>query len=125
MSAPDSGRPLRIVLSPAARRDIREALQWSRTRFGERAAFRYHSLLRQAIHDIAADPDRPGSRERPDLSSGLRTYHLFFSRGRVGGAAVIVRKPRHLVVYRRRGDTVIDVLRVLHDARELERNLPE
>ena len=125
MSAPDSGQSLRVVLSPAARSDIREALQWSRSRFGERAALRYHSLLRQAIHDIAADPYRSGSRERLEFGPGLRTYHLFFSRGRVGSSAGIVRKPRHLVVYRRRGDTVIDVLRVLHDARELERHLPE
>ena len=34
----------------------------------------------------------------------------------------VVRKPRHPLVYRRSGD-VIEVLRVLHDARDIERRL--
>jgi 4a-hydroxytetrahydrobiopterin dehydratase len=36
--------------------------------------------------------------------------------------SAFVRKPRHLVVYWQRSDTVIGVLRLLHDARELERH---
>jgi toxin ParE1/3/4 len=69
----------RIVLSPDAQRDIREALKWSRERFGERAAVRYRDLLKQALRDIAVEPQRPGSRDRPDLAQGVRTYHLYFS----------------------------------------------
>jgi toxin ParE1/3/4 len=71
---------MRIVVAPVARSDIREALIWSRERFGESAAARYRALLPQALRDISADPDRPGSKERPDLARGIRTYHLFFSR---------------------------------------------
>jgi len=37
----------------------------------------------------------------------------------------VVKKPRHFLVYRRRGEEVIDVVRVLHDARDLERHLPD
>lgn len=122
---PESGRPLRIVLAPAARSDIREALMCSQERFGERAAARYRDLLKQALRDIAADPERPGSKERPDLARGVRTYHLFFSRDRARGDLGVVKKPRHFLVYRRRGEAVIDVVRVLHDARDLERHLPE
>jgi len=120
---PEPGRPLQIILAPAAERDVRETLRWSRERFGERAAARYRNLLKQALRDIAADPERPGSQERPDLAPGIRVYHLFFSRDRARGSLGIVRTPRHFLVYRRR-ETVIDVVRVLHDARDLERHMP-
>lgn len=122
---PESGRPLRIVLAPSAQRDILEALIWSHDRFGVRAATRYRELLKQALRDIAADPERPGSREMRNLARGVRTYHLSFSRDRVRNQFGMVRNPRHFLVYRRRGKTVIDVVRVLHDARDLDRHLPE
>ena len=115
----------RIILAPAARVDIRQALIWSQERFGERAAVRYGDLIKQALRDIAADPERPGSQARADLARDMRTYHLFFSRDRARSELGIVRKPRHFMVYRRRGENAIDVVRVLHDARDLERHLPE
>ena len=98
---PKSGARPQIVLAPAARRDIREALKWSEEKFGSRAAQRYGALLKQALRDIAADPERPGSTERAELSSGARTYHLRFSRdrARAGGA---VKNPRYFLLYRRR-----------------------
>ncbi|MCU0248395.1 MAG: type II toxin-antitoxin system RelE/ParE family toxin [Bryobacter sp.] len=120
----DSGGRPRIVLSPSAQSDIREALLWSRERFGENAAERYRDLIKQALRDIAADPERPGAANRPDLANGIRTYHLFFSRDRARGPAGTVNKPRHFVIFRRRGNR-IDILRILHDARDLERHLPE
>jgi toxin ParE1/3/4 len=114
---------LRLVLAPSAQQDLREALQWSEARFGKAAAVRYRTLVKQALRDIALDPDRPGSAERPELSSGARTYHLRFSRDRVRGGAT-VKTPRHFLIYRRRG-AVLEIARVLHDARDLERHLPE
>jgi len=118
-----SARP-RIILAPAARRDIREALKWSEEKFGSRAAQRYRALLKQALRDIAVDPERPGSMERPELSTGARTFHLRFSRDRAR-ASGSVRNPRHFLLYRRNREGVIEVARVLHDARDLERHLPE
>lgn len=88
-----------------------------------RAAARYRDLLKQAIRDIAADPERAGSHDRRELARGVRTYHLSFSRDRARSDLGVVGKPRHFLVYRRRND-VVDVVRVLHDARELERHLP-
>jgi toxin ParE1/3/4 len=99
-------------------------LKWSEEKFGSRAAQRYRALLKQALGDIAADPERPGSMERPELITGARTYHLRFSRdrARVSGP---VRNPRHFLLYRRNDEGVIEVARVLHDARDLDRHLPE
>lgn len=95
----------------------------SHQEFGEAASLRYQALILQAIRDIGEEPDRPGSTERPELMiDGAKTYDLSFSRGRAGRPGV--NKPRHFLLYRRRDD-VIEVARLLHDARDLERQIPE
>ena len=54
--------------------------------FGEAASRRYGALIRQALLDIEADPERPGSKERREiLTRGARTCHLQLSRSRVSG----------------------------------------
>ena len=63
---------------------------WSQERFGDRAARRYRDLLKQALSDI-----------------------LFLSRDRARGGLGVVGKPRHFLVYRRRGEAGIDVVRAL------------
>jgi toxin ParE1/3/4 len=113
-----------VRLSPAARSDIRDVLIWTRERFGESAAVRYQKLIQRAIADIAGDPGRPGATERPELAPGIRTYHLSFSRERAGGGGAAVKQPRHFLVYRP-GQNGIDLVRVLHDARDLARHVPE
>ena len=89
------------------------------------AAERYKALIKQALRDIGAHPERPGSKEGPEiLVEGARTYHLEFSRGRVKGP--VVKAPRHfLLYYRRRAERVIEVGRLCHDARDLVRHVPE
>jgi len=105
-------------------RDIKDILNWSRKEFGKSAAARYKALIKQALRDIGANPERPGSTERPEiLIEGARTYHLWYSRGRVKGQGV--KAPRHFLLYRRREERVIEVGRVCHDARDLARHVPE
>ena len=99
-------------------------MEWTVQEFGERAALRYDTLIKQALKDIGADPERPGSRDRPEIVvRGARTYHLSLSRTRVSGPRV--KDPRHFLLYRRREDGVIEVAHILHDGRDLERHLPE
>ncbi len=57
------------------------------------------------------------------MIEGARTYYLEFSRSRVSGPGV--KEPRHFLLYRRREDGVIEIARILHDGRDLQRNLPE
>lgn len=91
--------------------------------FGERAALRYDALIKQALRDVRDNPERPGSKERPEIMvDGARVYHLSFSRSRVGRPGV--KEPRHMLLYRLLGDA-IEVARILHDAEDLERHLPE
>ena len=118
----EPGGRQRLILSPAARQDLREVLRWSLDRFGDGASARYRALLTRALRDIEADPLRPGSRIRPELYDGARTYHLALSRSRVDGARV--GRPRHFVLYRV-GLGGIEVARILHDSRDLARHVPE
>ncbi len=99
-------------------------MEWTVQEFGGRAALRYDALIKQALKDIAADPERPGSIERPEIMiEGARTYHISFSRTRVTGTRV--KRPRHVLLYRLRSEGVIEVFRIFHDSRDLALHLPE
>ena len=60
------------------------------------------------------------------MKKGARTYHIRFSRDRAKTAIGVVHDPRHFILYRQREDgSVIDIARVLHDGRDLNRHIPE
>jgi toxin ParE1/3/4 len=111
---------LRYRLSAFAQADVIEILAWTQAQFGEAARLRYEALLVAALRDIATQPDRPGSIERPELGAGVRSWQLRLSRGRTDEGAV--RRPRHFLIYRSEPDLLV-VGRVLHDAMELARHL--
>lgn len=104
-------------LTAAAEADFREILRWTVARFGEAQARVYARTLSAALTDLAGGPAIPGVRERGEIAKGLFTLHV----ARKG------RKGRHFIVFRvgqDRGLAVIEVLRVLHDAMDLQRHLP-
>lgn len=107
----------RLRLSALAQSDIAHVLSWTEQRHGDRARERYGHLLSSALRDLAADPLRPGSAARPELGEGVRSYHLRAARKQAG-----VARPRHLILYRIRGTSIVEVGRVLHDAMEPERH---
>jgi len=97
---------------------MREALRYSALRFGHAAKARYAKLIiARTLTDIAAEPLGAGNRERPDLGDGIIARHLISSAKDSG-----VGDPRHIVFYRVIQGHV-KVIRVLHDARDLERHL--
>jgi toxin ParE1/3/4 len=110
-----------LLIAVRARRDIAEVLLYSLKEFGEAAALRYDALLKQALRDLKADPLRPGVSHRHGLPSDIYLYHLGFSRGRV--AEPPVNTPRHFVAFRLTVSR-IEVLRILHDSRDVARHLP-
>lgn len=116
-------RQLHLTLQ--ARDDIAELLDTSAERFGSTTRRRYEALVACALEDIRADPLRPGSVVRPELGEGSRTYHFRFSRDRTPVESGRVRSPRHLLVYELPDPSRVLVLRVLHDAMDLEQHVPE
>lgn len=113
---------IRYRLSDAAQADVISILAWTQEQFGEAARLRYESLVVAALRDVATQPDRPGSIERPELGAGVRSWHLRLSRDHVRTGEPAVRRPRHFLVYRAEPALLV-VGRVLHDAMELERHV--
>jgi toxin ParE1/3/4 len=111
-----------VTLAAPADRDFIEIMDWSAEQFGAAAADRYEMLIGQALIDVGEDPFRPSSRQRPELPDGVYTYHLAGSRDRVAGDRV--KAPRHFLLYRV-VSIHVEVLRILHDSRDLVQHLPE
>lgn len=107
-------------LTQPARSDIVRVLTWSQDRFGIQARMRYRALIDAAINDIAVEPTRVGSTERPELGDGVRTWHLRLSRDR--SSAEPVHQPRHFLIYKLDQDVVV-IGRVLHDIMDLARHV--
>lgn len=103
-------------VSAAARNDIVEALLYSDLRFGPTAKSRYTDLIARTLTDISEQPFGVGSHERRELGDGIFARHTASSSHGTG-----VTDPRHIVFYRVAGDR-IEVLRVLHDARDVPRH---
>jgi toxin ParE1/3/4 len=108
----------------SAEADILEILTRSQDIFGDIGRQRYEALLVRALRDIAEDPVRPGTIDRPELGNGVRSFHLRHCRERARLAGAIVRSPRHMLLYRILQPDLIGIGRVLHDAMEMERHLP-
>ena len=101
-----------------AQADIVNVLAWTAQRFGDQTSPRYEQLLSNALRDLCTEPLRLGHPARPELSDGVRSYHLRHSRKRSD-----ITRTRHLILYRIAGDSIVEVGRVLHDAIELERHV--
>jgi toxin ParE1/3/4 len=107
-------------LTRTARADIVSILAWSHEQFGAQARKRYETLIVTAIRDAASCRDDGGPTPRPELGEGVFTWHLARSRGHAPAGRV--HRPRHFLVCRRDGDTLV-IGRVLHDAMDLRRHI--
>ena len=106
-----------VRLTAAAEADFEEILRWTVDQFGEAQARIYAETISAALNDLAAGLTIVGARKRNDILKGIFTLHV----ARKG------RKGRHFVMFRvgRAPDReVIEVLRLLHDAMDLQRHLP-
>jgi toxin ParE1/3/4 len=107
-------------LTHAAQADIVSILAWSTEQFGAEAPTRYEALIATAIRDAASRIDDIEHTPRPELGEGVFSWHLARSRARSPGGKV--HHPRHFLVCRRDGDTLV-IGRVLHDAMDLPRHV--
>ena len=105
----------KLRFSKSAVRDIEEVLAYTLAQFGQQKTEQYKELIRQALAEIATDPNHPPAKYRPEIHADARTFHLA-RRGR---------RARHLFLYRVIGNEFVDIARLLHDSMEIERHLPE
>ncbi len=106
-----------VRLTAAAEADFEEILRWTVEQFGEAQARIYAETISAALNDLAAGPTVVGARKRDQILKGLFTLHVARN-GRNGGHFVMFR------VGRAPDREVIEVLRLLHDAMDLQRHLP-
>lgn len=102
-------------LTPLAAEDIGDILRTSARRFGTLQRTRYAALIERAADMIAESPLRPGSRQRNDLTPGLRSFHIELAAGRRGAAS-------HVLYYlpddASSTEQKIVIVRVLYDGME-------
>jgi toxin ParE1/3/4 len=106
-----------VRLTAAAESDFLGVVAWTLERFGNTQARTYAETLSAAIDSLTAGPAIAGIRERSDIGKGLFTLHV--ARGG--------RKGRHFLLFRigtDREERWIEVLRILHDAMDLQRHAP-
>jgi len=107
----------RFRISGPARTDLATILATSLERWGAEGHARYAALLVAAMKLIARDPEGPTTRDRPELSLGIRSFHLKSARRGQG-----VDAPVHVVFYRRSA-SVVEIVRVLHERMEPSHHL--
>ncbi len=113
-----------LHITAAARADLRAVQTHTEQKFGPVARKRYAALLAQALRDLSANPVRPGSLKRLDIGTDLLTYHISLSKDRSLNEHGSVRSPRHLILYSLEDDTILAILRVLHDGMDIRRHIP-
>ena len=112
----DSGhqRRWRIRLGATAEVDFANILNWTTENFGARQSRVYRDTLLGAIGELADGPDVVGSKARGEIMSGLRTLHVA-RRGRRGS---------HFLMYWAAPNSTIEIVRILHDKMDLQRDVP-
>ncbi|RAI40503.1 type II toxin-antitoxin system RelE/ParE family toxin [Rhodoplanes roseus] len=108
----------RIRISPRAQADLVQILSTSEARWGAAARRRYSASIAAAFRSIAAEPSSATSRDRAELSPGLRSLHLrhVCRDSRVG-------RPAHVVFYRAVEPDITEIVRVLHERMEPRRHV--
>ena len=101
-----SARRRRLVLKPRARQDLRNALHYTRMRWGAEQHTEYKTLLYGAMRELVEHPGIGAA--RGELCAGCRS--------RVAG--------QHIVYYRF-GDEEVEVVRVLHARQDAAAELSE
>jgi toxin ParE1/3/4 len=104
-----------LYFSHLALDDINAIWIWSNRAFGIVAAKRYELLIEQAASDVAKSPQRAGSQSVDIIGESIRVYHLRHSRRRVSNKASRVKKPRHAIYYRVHENSMVEIVRILHD----------
>src|ERR1700682_347095 len=108
-------------LSVLARADLAQILATSAERWGIEGRRRYAAVLAAGMRQVAAEPHGPTTRDRAELSRGIRSFHL--RNVHAGGAEAQVKGPVHILYFRVVRPGLVEVVRVLHERMEPSRHL--
>jgi toxin ParE1/3/4 len=113
----------RFRLSRPARADLTDILATSAARWGTEGRRRYAAILAAAMREVAANPEGPATRDRHELLTGVRSFHVRHLRS--DDPDMKVRRPVHVLYYRVTPRGLIEIVRVLHERMEPSRHLGE
>lgn len=113
----------RFRLARPAQIDLANILATSAERWGAEGRQRYAAVLAAAMRQVADQPEGPLTKKRPELRSGVRSFHVRYTRRSAEDARV--RRPVHVLYYRLAEEGVIEIVRVLHERMEPSRHLDE
>jgi toxin ParE1/3/4 len=111
----------RFRLSLLARADLAQILAASVERWGIEGERRYAAVLAAGMRKVAAESEGPTTRDRVELSRGIRSLHL--RNARAGKAEAKVRRPVHVLYYRAVRPGLVEIVRVLHERMEPSRHI--
>ena len=74
-------------LTEAAAQDSVDILRETGRQFGRLQRRSYSDVIARAIRTVAEDPERPGSRQRDELATGARSFHIELAARRHGAAS--------------------------------------
>src|SRR4051812_42189586 len=100
----------RVDVGREARIDISNVLRWTAANFGPAQARAYADTINAALLALRDGPTIAGSLDRSAVRPGLRALHV----------ARHSRRGRHFILYWAPAHGTINVLRVLHDAMDVE-----
>ena len=111
----------RFRLSLLARADLAQILAVSAEQWGTEGRRRYAAVLAAGMRKVAAEPDGPATRDRAELSRGIRSFHL--RNARADDTVTKVRKPVHVLFYRVLKSGQVEIVRVLHERMQPSRHV--
>jgi toxin ParE1/3/4 len=111
----------RYQFSRLAEDDLSLILTTSEERWGADGRRRYAAIISAALRKLANDPDRTATRDRSEISPGIRSMHLRLARG--DDPQGKVRRPVHVIFYRAIGPDLIEIVRILHERMEPSRHI--
>lgn len=113
----------RFRLARPAQLDLGSILATSAERWGTDGQQRYAAVLADAMRQVADEPQGPLTKNRTELRSGIRSFHVRHARR--SAASAKVRRPVHVLYYRVAQQGVIEIVRVLHERMDPIRHLDE
>jgi toxin ParE1/3/4 len=111
----------RFRLSRLAEGDVVQVLTTSEQRWGKDGRRRYAAIVAASMRRVAAELIGPATRDRGELSPGIRSFHIRHARGDDPEAKV--RRPVHVLYYRVVERDLIEIVRVLHERMEPSRHV--
>lgn len=107
----------RFRLAPLAQDDLAQILATSMERWGLEGGRRYAALLAAGMRRVAAEPEGRATRDRTELSRGVRSFHPRHA------SDAKVKAPVHVLYYRIARPGLVEIVRILHERMEPSRHI--